>query len=905
MGKAGRSTYLVTVSSVVFILSDFGSSIAEVLKKYLWDLESSFLHKCRPSGYRPLNPTKAVAFLLTFGCFTLGALPVSGQSDPSNFTTIINSPDAIIGDDEPIGSNTQVNIFDGANIGRDLGGRDFDSTNIEINVFGGVVPNIDFVSSGGAVNVSGGLVGTAEGARSTINGRPSGPGIRSSDGSTVNISGGTIQGDSRFFDGVVTITGGEFLGPVTASSSNFSVSGGIFSDIVRAGNISTDSESLTLTAGDLRLNGEAFSGNTLPSFLFRDVLSGTFADGSGFIFSGRDGDRLLEGASIQAISLSAPDLQPIAISQATDTAPQNLRAGQTLNLSNNGALGVGFTAVGSTVSVDGGNVGDSFEASEATVNVTGGNIGERFNAFSGSDVNITGGSFGRDFLAGENSNVRISGGSFGDRFTTSNGSTTLVGGEFLLNGAPLTDPSSVTFDLLEENVFTATLADGTVSIFALKPEVVPSFPTSLFPDSPFPSLQFSSDRLNNVTLETSALPAADLSPIVIDGNSSSQLRGLRAGQTLTVLDGGSVDRNFAAVGSTVDLQGGSVGDNFEVARARVTVSGGTVGDRFNVFQDSRVTISGGEIGDYFYAGNNSRVAVLGGEIGDDVNIVGGSTIEIDGGVIGQDFAAAADTTVDLRSGSIGNSAFVGGALNLSGGQIGDALNASGPVNISGGSIGSDAAFSGSNVNVSGGSVGDGLRLFNDIHVVVSGDGVLGNDVLFENGVTIDINGGSVGDGLTARGNSYLEASVVNLFEGSIGDDADFFGNGVLNVFGGSVGERLVVTSFSTLNVFGGSVLDSIDDGSNGTINLFVTEAVVDGVALDLFEDVPFELADLGAPVDGILSDGSVFSFDGSNLFNGPTVNLFRASSVPEPSAYVLGVALLLASACRRRKTICG
>ena len=893
MSKDGRSTNLAEVLSVVFTTIAFQHGITQVLKKYLRNLKLNFLPRWRRGDDQSLGVTKAVAFLLTFCCFTLSALPIFGQSDPGNFTTIINAPDAVIGDRQSIGSNTQLNIFDGANIGPNLGAGESQSTNTEINVFGGVVPdiNVDNDNFGVSVNVIGGVVGSAEGTSTRFarfGRRFFGSGIRTEFTSSVNISGGTVQGFSQLQGGNVTISGGEFLGPIDTDFSNVSISGGVFTDFVRFRDpsFSLGAPALTLTASDVRLNGEAFSGNTLPSLSFGDTLSGTFADGSGFIFSREDQDRLPDGVSIQAISLPAPDLQPITISQAADTAPQNLRAGQTLTLSNNGSLGVGFTAVRSTVLIEGGNVGDSFEASEATVTVSGGNIGDRFNAFNGGDVNITGGSFGSDFLAGNDSNVRISGGSFGDRFISqsSSGPTTFVGDEFLLNGVALSDSSSVNFDVSEADVFTATLADGTVSIFASKPEVDDPFP---FP--PFLLTQSSSDLLMNVNLETSTLPAADLNPIVLDGNSSSQPKGLRSGQSLTVLNGGSVDRNFAAVNATVDIQGGSVGESFEVANADVTVSAGTIGDRFNVFQDSQVTINGGVIGDFFYAGNNSRVAVLDGEIGDEVNIVGGSTIEIDGGVIGQNFGAAEGTIVDVRDGSIGNGAFIGGTLNLSGGTIG-----------------SDATFSGDNqVNISGGSVGDGLKVENNVHLVVSGDGVLGNGVLFSGG-TLDINGGSVGDGLAVSeffGFSSIGA-VANLFDGSIGDDALVDFDGVLNIHGGSVGERLAVGGFGTINIFGGSIADSFEARS-GTVNLFVTEAILDGVALDLFADVPFELGDLTSPLEAILSDGSVFRLDSSNQFAGSTINLFSASAVPEPSTCLLGVALLMVSTCRRRRVGCG
>lgn len=172
----------------------------------------------------------------------------------------------------------------------------------------------------------------------------------------------------------------------------------------------------------------------------------------------------------------------------------------------------------------------------------GGSVGGSFNANSGSEVNISGGSVGHFFRAALGSDVE------------------LIGGEFRLNGS---DYLGSSISLNVGDVFTGTLADGSAFIFS-----------------------DSRDTLDVVTLAVPPTPLApaDLTPRVVSTAVVGGPSGLRAGQTLTVQDGGSLGDNFAAVGATLHVKGGSV----------VNISGGSLGGYLRAYSGSEINLFGTE-----------------------------------------------------------------------------------------------------------------------------------------------------------------------------------------------------------------------------------------------------------------------------------------------------------------------
>ena len=255
----------------------------------------------------------------------------------------------------------------------------------------------------------------------------------------------------------------------------------------------------------------------------------------------------------------APDIGSVqTIGGVTDQTTQ-------LNVMDGGSVVFGFDAQsGSEVNISGGNVGGCFDAFFGSeVNISGGTVGGGFDANSGSEVNISGGTVGGGFDAESGSVVTISGGTVSAAFDAQSGSDVeLIGGEFLLNGDPFTGSSITLVD--GDDVFTGTLQDGSAFVFS---------PLSI-------------DTLSGVTLTTVALPTLDTTPRVVNTDISAGPSGLRAGQSLTLQDGGVLGDNFAAVDATLNIEGGVAGPAMETARSTVNISGGEVGFGFEALSGS-------------------------------------------------------------------------------------------------------------------------------------------------------------------------------------------------------------------------------------------------------------------------------------------------------------------------------
>ena len=90
---------------------------------------------------------------LSYTFLSLMASTVYGQ-----FTTVINSPPSIIGESQSIGSDTQLNVFEGGSVGSrfSAGALDVVSNNVEVNVFGGSVGDFFYAYPDSQVTISGG-----------------------------------------------------------------------------------------------------------------------------------------------------------------------------------------------------------------------------------------------------------------------------------------------------------------------------------------------------------------------------------------------------------------------------------------------------------------------------------------------------------------------------------------------------------------------------------------------------------------------------------------------------------------------------------------------------------------------------------------------------------------------------
>ena len=319
-----------------------------------------------------------------------------------------------------------------------------------------------------------------------------------------------------------------------------------------------------------------------------------------------------------------------------------------INIFEGGSLGVTLfgPAFGSGIYVTNSVEPRPFAANSGSeINVIGGFLGRGFNANSGSEVNISSGSLGAGFSANSGSEVNISGGSTGEFFNARPGSDVqLIGGEFQFNGTAFSGP---TVSLGAGDTLSGTLTDGSIFIFS----------------------NDTLDSISNVTLTQGELPTLDLSPMIVETADPVSPFGLRAGQTMTLLDGGELGDGFQVVDATLNVEGGEIGSRSEVIGSEVNISGGSVGfdliallgsevnisggtvaNRFEVFQGSVVNVSGGAVGLFFRAHAGSEVNISGGSVAEGFDARSGSVVNVSGGTFGRslrEFNASPGSVVNL------------------------------------------------------------------------------------------------------------------------------------------------------------------------------------------------------------------------------------------------------------------
>ena len=231
------------------------------------------------------------------------ALFFLNRAASGQFTTVLDlPPDPNIGDDQSIGSDTQVSIHDGGFVGErfQVGATDGSSTNIEVNLSGGQIGGALKAYGGSVFNVSGGTIGVSAdafaGSVFNFSGGVVDRDFEARSGSQINVSGGTFRASFIAQAGsAVDISGGEF-GGIRLHTPSMTVSGGDLekldafsgsgSTITGGGFFTLRSyagSSLDFTGGEFLLDGASVSGAVdIPS---GSVLSGTLSDGSVFIIS--------------------------------------------------------------------------------------------------------------------------------------------------------------------------------------------------------------------------------------------------------------------------------------------------------------------------------------------------------------------------------------------------------------------------------------------------------------------------------------------------------------------------------------------------------------------------------------------------------------------------------------------
>lgn len=140
---------------------------------------------------RGMVSSRAIVAFITVWCLTVVS------SAHGQFMTVLNIPPSPnIGNNATIGSDTQLNLHDGGSIGHSFqaGNPNGTSTNVEVNILGGVVGGNFDANFGSVIHIQNGVIGNAFRSHSA----------------NVTVSGGTFAENFIAFGGILNVTGGDF-----------------------------------------------------------------------------------------------------------------------------------------------------------------------------------------------------------------------------------------------------------------------------------------------------------------------------------------------------------------------------------------------------------------------------------------------------------------------------------------------------------------------------------------------------------------------------------------------------------------------------------------------------------------------------------------------------------------------
>jgi hypothetical protein len=346
----------------------------------------------------------------------------SASTAHGQFATIINVPPDMA--PVTITSNTQVNVFAGANLdgfdghgysGVKVGDDSGSNSNIEVNVFDGRTTTLS-VYADATINVSGGLVETI----SQI------PPVKVN----VNITGGTIRG---------YVWGGAGL--------RVEISGG------STGSLRAEPGSaFNLVGSDFKLNGVPVAGlvqtgdSVAINIPLNSLLTGQLSDGTLFSYGtffhapyrqppfATPFNTIADGTLRLTLAAAAPPPVATVVNVPSDPMPPGVRSGQTLYLREGWSfLGQLTAESGAIINIEGSTQGDPFAATlqavGANVNIgAGGIFNGPLRAYSGSAINVNdAGRLGSlDLISG--STATITGGEIGPTLVRSDAVLDVSGG---------------------------------------------------------------------------------------------------------------------------------------------------------------------------------------------------------------------------------------------------------------------------------------------------------------------------------------------------------------------------------------------------------------------------------------------------------------------------------------------
>ena len=471
-------------------------------------------------------------------------------------------------------------------------------------------------------------------------------------------------------------------------------------------------------------------------------------------------------------------------------------------------LGSGLTNVAFTALPGCSVLGSTLFGENSTVEFWGTSLGNlRFGL--GSEAFIAGGTV-EWLLVFDGAEAQVRGGRIANLSWTENADITVVGGEFSYAGVGL---SAIPDDAEAGDVFTATLADGSVLIQRVHPI----------------------DPVVSLGLDGVPLPPATVDPIVAPVE-EPPIGGLRPGQTLVLQDGARLPADYRAVGATIEVAGGVVEGGLVVSDLDMTFSGGVLAAPGvypqALFYRSTLRIEGGELRPRVAARFGTTIEISGGET-DTIDIDSGSVL-VAGGLI-ELVEAYGDASIRITGGTV---EFV---------QANDRV----AVELSGGDTGF-VSFRGESTLAIRGGTWPGGRDLAKLTTIESGS--VGNGVRLPENGTLRITGGTIGDRFELQNNT--SALITG---GTIGSQFNLEGQSEAVVTGGAIGDRCTVLQGSRLVVSGGTIGDRFNLLS-GTLELVVRSLRIDGVPVPITPGERIVIGDRGVALDGVLADGTPISF---------------------------------------------
>ncbi len=264
-------------------------------------------------------------FALGYGdSFANGTLTLIRSAEPAPGPAVINAP----GDPVPLGvrAGQTLNVSDGGTVG-----DNFNAGSGSVVVISGGAVGSNFEALSAQVDISGGTVGAGfnafEGSTVTITNGDFGDDFVAFHDSTVDISSGNFGSDFTATDtSTVNIGSGSFGSGFGAfHGSTVDISGASYGDRFEVGSAAA----VRFSGADFSIDGVPLTGldnvgdMTSVNVAEDQLLSGTFADGTPFAFSGLDGfygDEISQG-TLTLIRAAEPAPGPAIVNVPSDPVP--------------------------------------------------------------------------------------------------------------------------------------------------------------------------------------------------------------------------------------------------------------------------------------------------------------------------------------------------------------------------------------------------------------------------------------------------------------------------------------------------------------------------------------------------------------------------------------------------------